>query len=134
DARGQAGGIWLLKQNGSNIAADVFEVYMDTITIRLSLGNASLFLTCIYASPTYTSRLELWNHIIDLRRDIDGPWLLMGDFNDIILPSEQKGDSFSHSRAGALLNVFDKCNLVDINTTRGTFTWNRPCLGNHMIF
>jgi hypothetical protein len=27
DARGHSGGIWLLKQNGSNVAADVFEVY-----------------------------------------------------------------------------------------------------------
>jgi hypothetical protein len=134
DARGQAGGIWLLKQNESNITANIFEVYMDTITIRLSLGTDVWFLTGIYASPTYTSRIELWNHIIELRRDIVDPWLLMGDFNDIILPSEQKGGTFSHSQAGALLNVYDKCNLMDIKTTGGIFTWNRPCPRNRMVF
>ncbi|GAU21723.1 hypothetical protein TSUD_328480 [Trifolium subterraneum] len=97
----------------------VFEVYKDTITIRLSLGNARWFFTGIYASPVYTSRLELWHHINDLRRDITEPWLLMGDFNEIIRPSEQKGGNFSHTRAVPLLNVMNNCNLVDVNSTGG---------------
>jgi exonuclease III len=84
DARGHSGGIWLLKQQGSNITADVFEVYKDTITVRLSLGNERWFFTGIYASPIHTSRLELWEHLTELRRDITDPWLLMGDFNEII--------------------------------------------------
>jgi hypothetical protein len=134
DARGHSGGIWLLKQNGSNVAADVFEVYKDTNTVRLSLGNACWFLTGIYASLVYTSRLDLWNHITELRRDVVEPWLLMGDFNEIIRPSEQKGGIYSPSRAGSLLNVMDNCNLADVNTTGGIFTWSRPCTGNRMVF
>ncbi|KAK2441392.1 hypothetical protein QL285_012694 [Trifolium repens] len=134
DARGYSGGIWLLKQNGSNVAADVFEVYKDTITVRLLLGNACWFLTGIYASLVYTSRLDLWNHITELRRDVVEPWLLMGDFNEIIRPSEQKGGIYSPSRAGSLLNVMDNCNLADVNTTGGIFTWSRPCTGNRMVF
>jgi ribonuclease HI len=133
DARGHSGGIWLFKQQGINIAADIFEVYKDTITIRLSLGNAIWFMTGIYASPVYTSRLELWNHLTELRKDIVEPWLLIGDFNDIIRPSEQKGGTFSHSRAKAMSDVMDNCNLVDVNTTGGTFTWSRPCTGNRMV-
>jgi hypothetical protein len=38
DAHSHAGGIWILKQHGSNITTNVFEVYMDTITTQLSLG------------------------------------------------------------------------------------------------
>jgi hypothetical protein len=134
DARGHAGGIWILKQNGSNIAADVFEVYKDTITIRLSLGNNHWFLTGLYASPVYTSRLELWNHISEMRRDITGPWLLMGDFNEIIHPSEQRGGNFSHSRADVLLKTMETCNLMDVQSTGGVFTWSRPCTGNRTVF
>ncbi|PNX72082.1 RNA-directed DNA polymerase (reverse transcriptase) [Trifolium pratense] len=33
-----------------------------------------------------------------------------------------------------MLNFMDKCNLVDFGMTGGSFTWNRPCTGNHMIF
>ncbi|GAU22350.1 hypothetical protein TSUD_106780 [Trifolium subterraneum] len=134
DARGHSGGIWLLKQHGSNIATDVFEVYKDTITIRLSLGTAKWFFTGIYASPVYTSRLELWHHINDPRKDITEPWLLMGDFNEIIRPSEQKGGNFSHTRAVPLLNVMNNCNLVDLNTTGGLYTWSRPCNDNRTVY
>jgi hypothetical protein len=134
DARGHSGGIWLLKQNGSNIAADIFEVYKDTITICLSLGGASWFLTGIYASPVHTSRLELWNHIADMRRDIVGPWLLIGDLNEIIHPSEQRGGVFSHARAGPLIKMMDSCNLVDVNTIGGKFTWSRPGPGNRTVY
>ncbi|GAU49475.1 hypothetical protein TSUD_91470 [Trifolium subterraneum] len=69
-----------------------------------------------------------------LKRDIVDPWLLMRDFNEIIRPSEQKGGTFSHSRAEVLLNVMDNCNLVDVNTNGGTFTWSRPCTDNRMVF
>ncbi|GAU12283.1 hypothetical protein TSUD_141910 [Trifolium subterraneum] len=134
EARGHSGGIWLLKQQGSNITADVFEVYKDTITVRLSLGNAKWFLSGIYASPVNSSRLDLWNNFTELRRDITEPWLLMGDFNEIIRPSEQKGGTYSHSRAVPLLNVMNNCNLVDVKTTGGLFTWSRPCTGNRMVF
>ncbi|MCH96348.1 RNA-directed DNA polymerase (Reverse transcriptase), partial [Trifolium medium] len=58
----------------------------------------------------------------------------MGDFNEIVHPSEQKGGNFSHSRAAMLLNVMDKCNLVDIGMTGASFTWNRPCTGNRMVY
>ncbi|MCI18871.1 RNA-directed DNA polymerase (Reverse transcriptase) [Trifolium medium] len=58
----------------------------------------------------------------------------MGDFNEIVHPSEQKGGKFSHSRAAVLLNVMDKCNLVDIGMMGGMFTWNRPCTGNRMVY
>lgn len=89
DARGQSGGIWILKQNGSNIVTVVHYFYMDTITIKLILGGSSWFLSNIYASPVYSHRLDLWRHLIDMRSTMDGPWMLIGDYNDIIHPSEQ---------------------------------------------
>lgn len=60
--------------------------------------------------------------------------MLVGDFNDIIHPNEQKGGHFNHSRASVLLNVIDKCNLVEIYMTSGKFTWNQPCTCNRMVY
>lgn len=90
DARGQSEGIWVLKNNGSNIVIVAHDVFMDIITIKLSLGTSSWYVTRIYASSMYTYRLDIWLHLIDQRNTIDGPWMLIWDFNDIIHPSEQK--------------------------------------------
>lgn len=37
----------------------------------------------------YTSRLDLWLHLIDWRNAVDGSWMLIGDFNVIIHSSER---------------------------------------------
>lgn len=59
EARGQSGGIWFLKQNGSNIGATIHDVFMDTVTIKLTLGNKAWYCTGVYASPVYTTRMDL---------------------------------------------------------------------------
>lgn len=82
----------------------------------------------------YTSHLDLYLHLIDQRNVVDGPWMLIGDFNDIIHPSEQKGGNFYHYREDNLLNVTDKCNLVEVKITGKEFTWNRPCTSNLIVY
>ncbi|CAI8598684.1 unnamed protein product [Vicia faba] len=85
DVRGQSGGIWVLKQNGTNI-----------VTVH-------------------------WKTLSNV-------------FNDIIHPSEQKGDDFNHSRVVTLLNVIDKCNLVEVDIIGRKFTRNMPCSTNQMVY
>jgi hypothetical protein len=133
EARGQAGGLWILKQNGSNVITTVEDVYHDTITIKVAVGNDSWLLTGMYASPIYTKRLELLQHLISLNANVDGPWMIVGDFNEVILPSEQKGGNFNQSRADALLKVMDECHFVDIATSGTKFTWVRNCTGQRRI-
>lgn len=123
EARGQSGGLWILKNNACNVVTTVLDVYHDTITIKLAIGNESWTLTGMYASPTYSKRLELWHHLSSLKDTITGPWMIIGDFNEIILPSEQKGGTFNQSRAEALNRTLNDCNLIDVSTKGATFTW-----------
>lgn len=109
----------MLKRNGSNILTVVHDVFMDTINIELSLGTFSLYVAGIYASLAYTSHLNMWLHLIDLRNTVDGPWMVIEDFNDVIHPSEQKEGNFNHFKATTLLNVIDICNLVEVDMTGG---------------
>jgi hypothetical protein len=39
EAQGHSGGIWILKQSGSSIQADLVDIYSNTITLKLSSGN-----------------------------------------------------------------------------------------------
>lgn len=48
----------------------------------------------------------------------------MGDFNEIPLPSEQKGGIFNSRNAKAFLNMIDACNLLDVTTMCGMYTWH----------
>lgn len=61
----------------------------------------------------------------DLRNQISGPWLLLGDFNEILNPNEVSGGNFSSSRAYLLANMMSACGVMDLDSVGGWFTWRK---------
>lgn len=57
------------------------------ITLAIESGDTSWTCSGIYASPNFSSRCCLWDYLNNLRASIIGSWTMLGDFNDIILPS-----------------------------------------------
>lgn len=110
----------------------MFDNFLDPI--KLYLSTEVWFFTSVYTSPTYTIRLDLWHHLTSLRDTIKAPWMLVGDFNEITLPSELKGGNFDHNRAVNFLNMIDSCNFLDVTTIGGLFTWCRNCVGKKKVF
>ena len=51
--------------------------------------------SAIYASPTPTARGELWDYLFNFNASIHDPWLLIGDFNEVLLSSEICDANFS---------------------------------------
>jgi hypothetical protein len=49
----------------------------------------------------------------------------MGDFNEIVLPSEVKGGIFSVNSADKFSEVIEKCRLIDLGATGSLYTWYR---------
>ena len=73
----------------------------------------------IYASPTPTVQNNLWNHLTSMSNSIDGPWVLLGDFNKILHPFEVTGGTFSVSRSLLLAQVANDCGISDLDTQSG---------------
>lgn len=96
------------------------------LTIKLSSGNTSWFLTAIYASPNYASRRDDWTNIQLLSEKVTGAWMILGDWNQIIGADEVRGGLFYLSRVEELMDVFHSCGLSTVNTQGGKFTWSRP--------
>lgn len=74
-------------------------------------------LSAVYASPNPLLREDLWNYIIRLGRCINLPWVLVGDFNHVLLVNE-KSDGFSVNIRNMLAfqNVVVSCSLVDMDS------------------
>lgn len=95
----------------------------QAITFEVGLRNVSWYCSSIYASPVFTNRCRLWDYLTQLRRRLSGPWLILGDFNEVLYSMEVSGSNFNPSRAGLLAQVLTSCNLLDIHFTGGLFTW-----------
>jgi len=125
EASGHLGGLWLLKQSANNTTSTVLHFNQYSITFSLHRGDATTTCTCVYASPNPTMRPNFWTYLTNISHTINGPWMLIGDFNETLLPSDQRGGIFNHNRAGLFSNFMNNCNLLDLTTTGGRFTWHR---------
>ncbi|KAF1869450.1 hypothetical protein Lal_00022895, partial [Lupinus albus] len=84
--------------------------------------------------PSYMDRELLWDHLVSIRNLVTLPWLLLGDFIEILLPSEVRGGQFNYSRAKMSSNVLEACGLMDLDAVGSMFTWFRRKQNERSIF
>ncbi|XP_059627510.1 uncharacterized protein LOC132270348 [Cornus florida] len=85
--------------------------------------NSRLFVSFIYAKNTDGERQKLWQDLVDCEQKVDGPWLLLGDWNIVRFNSEKKGGRIHPPRVFAdFNNTIDKLCLTDVPTANGLYT------------
>lgn len=99
DAVGVSGGILVLIANGRNFAVNVIEAFHQMVIVLISKGNKKWICSAIYASPIPSIRDALWGHMENMIAILTDTWFLIGDFNEILLPSEVRGGNFLEIRA-----------------------------------
>ena len=132
EAQGFLGGIWMLTSGGS-FSCTLVDCFHQCVTVEVGCGDKKWVSSAIYASPIPTIRSQLWDYLARLRNSISHPWILMGDFNDILLPSEVKGGAFYASRAKAFTDMMENCQLVDMGAYGNKFTWFRSGQNSNSI-
>ncbi|XP_058751892.1 uncharacterized protein LOC131624996 [Vicia villosa] len=73
------------------------------------------------------TRHLLWEELINLAANINEPWMLAGDFNDLADPSDKKGGApISVRRCKNFLNRVNMCKLNELVSHGPKFTWKGP--------
>lgn len=95
--------------------------------------NPVWFLSAIYASPKLNFRNELWQYIKSgFMQDI--PWLLVGDFNQVLDDSEKRGGKpIAQYRARPFREMVNGCALIDIGFEGLRFTWSNMRRGSALV-
>lgn len=68
-----------------------------------------------------------------LRRCFSLPWLLIGDFNKILLPHEVKDSEFVFRRVAKFAEVIDSYSLMDVGSSSSFFTWCQTIQGRRIV-
>ncbi|OMO90964.1 reverse transcriptase [Corchorus capsularis] len=91
DPVGFAGGIWL---NWDDAAVQLTIIISSPQLVHALVkpkDQEEFMLTVVYASPKLEVRRILWTHMEDLARTITLPWVVLGDFNDVLNGGEKMG-------------------------------------------
>ncbi|GLT28228.1 hypothetical protein SLA2020_237380 [Shorea laevis] len=82
------------------------------------------FFSGIYGRPQFDIRSLLLQELTTIVENLNMPWLIIGDFNDVIDQSEKfGGNPICQTRVRAYLSCMNKCNMLDLGFTGNKFTW-----------
>ncbi|XP_061366248.1 uncharacterized protein LOC133309482 [Gastrolobium bilobum] len=127
DPIGFYGGICIL-WNQAAVEVKIIEVHHQFIHTKLFWKdqNKEELFTVVYGSPRKMERKGMWDSLIRLKNNINGPWALMGDFNAYLRPSEKKGGGEPNWKATQeFQDCLDTCGLADLAFKGPSFTWRR---------
>ncbi|KAF7815199.1 reverse transcriptase [Senna tora] len=135
DPMGYAGGLWLLWDPAvvrTTIHGRAFQEIHATIEV---FNSDPFFASFIYASPNRDRRKILWSNLMNLSEVVSIPWMICGDFNDILSPDEKwGGNAASASRIRDFKTCIDYCGLSDLGFMGHKFTWYNKRPDGHTVF
>lgn len=134
EAVGFSGGIWLFWDN-SFTGLEVLAWNDQCVTVAVNRGVfVDWVVLAIYTSPNSLVRSDLLTYLSKLGTVLRVPWLLAGDFNQIVDPAEKSGGKpVPWSRLASLWNCFTACNLLDLGFSGPKFTWTNNRRGQGKI-
>ncbi|CAH9112818.1 unnamed protein product [Cuscuta europaea] len=90
-SEGHRGGLAPFCREGIQVQIVNSSNHFIDLQISLEEGAPSWHFTGFYGCPERTRRRESWDILKSLSLGIDQPWLVMGDFNDLIFATEKRG-------------------------------------------
>ncbi|CAN0904834.1 hypothetical protein LINGRAHAP2_LOCUS23326 [Linum grandiflorum] len=109
-----SGGLALWWTHDTNIV--ILRQTKNFIDVRWSEGGDK-YITFVYEAPDRSDREEVWNQILEFRRDQNKPWCLIGDFNSITTREEKEGGISPTTRTLQRFNDFIfNAEIVDLGS------------------
>lgn len=125
DRVGRSGGLAVLWKRIAQCQVDSYSSHHINM-LFMNGSTVSWRLSCYYGYPERTRRRESWSLIRRLANISAVPWCIWGDFNDLMVASDKKGQ-LAHPQylLDGFCNVIEECQLSEIKLKGGKFTWER---------
>jgi hypothetical protein len=83
-------------------------------------------LTGIYGEPKWEDKFKTWDKLRELSVSQNLPWIVIGDFNEILFSHEKEGGNPRPlSCMQAFQDALTDCELEDLGYSGNNFTWKR---------
>lgn len=129
EARGFSGGIWCLWKSQ---CPPIRVISSSFFCIHLIINENSIspwYLSIVYASPSISTREQVWQELREFNDSINGPWALPVDSNAITSERERlSGAPPIHSSLSAFNSCIQDCALMDLGFLGPPFTFSHGSL------
>ena len=122
---GYASGLWIL-WNKEDVEISLLALMEQEIhsTVKVHASNLSWLFFTIYASPRLAERRILWCNIEEVGCLHTLPWLMIGDFNEVLYGEDKfGGNQVNINWAMEFKACLDSCSFVDLGFAGPKYTW-----------
>lgn len=131
DRIGMSGGLLLAWKDNLVVKIRSYSRYHIDVVISSDKFHFLHFIG-FYGNPDAAQRVESWKLLKRIGDSIQGPWIVGGDFNEILsLEEKQGGNNRSFEAMGRFRKAINYCVLEDLYKNDYSFTW---CNGHHPDF
>ncbi|KAL6182497.1 hypothetical protein ACLB2K_043916 [Fragaria x ananassa] len=121
---GRGGGLCIMWNDDIKLELRSFSESHIDVTVKEEDGKRVWRFTGVYGRPKSEERHLTWDLLKKLDGQDNGPWLLGGDFNEIMSSIEKEGGQIRAERQmDGFREVLNVCNLKDLYYTGPCFTW-----------
>ena len=86
-----------------------------------------------YGDPKTSNRHHTWELLQKLRIIFDGPWLVMGDFNEVLSQADKEGGGLrNETQIEAFRVSLEVCKLYPLDYVGEHFTWFRVTIDGYL--
>ncbi|KAI9126477.1 hypothetical protein K1719_002073 [Acacia pycnantha] len=97
-------------------------------------GSPPFLVSAVYAIPSARNKLLLWQELSSISQSNANPWVVVGDFNDIMASDERiGGDDINYPKIQCFQNRIQSCMLSDLGFRGPKFTWCGPRTGSRSV-
>lgn len=120
---GIGGGLALLWNKDVDLTINAMDERMFDCVINNK--NGLMYFTCVYGHPIQGLRHHFWEKLQRMSTTRTGPWLLCGDFNEILKPEEKIGGPTREPWSLVDFNLMTQvCRLQDLSYMGNNMTWS----------
>ncbi|XP_042939562.1 uncharacterized protein LOC122274604 [Carya illinoinensis] len=125
DSIGRSGGLVMMWKQ--ELSAELHTYSNNHISVLVTVEGAATpwHVTGFYGNPVVEKRRESWELLKLLKPVSNGPWLCMGDFNEILCNEEKEGATPKpFSQMERFREALYECGLIDLGFIGTKFTWS----------
>ena len=115
--------IWLLCHQ--SLQPHLLLATEQQLTISCIFDSVTCIITWVYAKTTATERRQLWDDLFRVKNSfVQGPWLVLGDFNCVLGAHEKRGGILPKAVSCSDFQAMStSCDLFHLPTKGMPFTW-----------
>jgi len=119
---GIGGGLALLWKKSVSVCFN--DVDPRLIDCKISNKDISFYFSCVYGHPIRQLRHVLWERLQRITIKRDGPWLMCGDFNEVLNANEKRGGRTREPWSLVdFRNMTQVCRVSDLPYQGNNMTW-----------